>query len=60
MPDFDPFASDVPTIAFYGGERVEVLDSWTDKTGAHLSTIRYADGSRKTVFTSQIFPQVNQ
>ena len=60
MPDFDPFASDAPTIAFYGGERVEVEATWLDKHGDSITTIRYADGSRKTVFTSQIFPQVNQ
>ena len=65
MPDYDPFepknidpfASDAPTVAYYGGERVATLDTWIDKKGASLTTIQYADGSRKTVFTSQIFPQ---
>ena len=62
MPDFDPsapkyidpFANDAATVAYYGGERVATLDTWIDKTGASLTTIQYADGSRKTVFTSQI------
>lgn len=53
-PTFDPFASDAPTVAYYGGERVATLDTWIDKKGASLTTIQYADGSRKTVFTSQI------
>lgn len=60
MPDFDPFANDVPTVAYYGGERVEVVETWLDKHGDSITTIRYADGSKKTVFTSQIFPQVNK
>ena len=68
MPDFDPFepkqfdpfANDAATVAYYGGERVATLDTWLDKTGASLTTIQYADGSRKTVFTSQIFPQVRR
>ena len=55
---FDPFANDAATVAYYGGERVATLDTWIDKKGASLTTIQYADGSRKTVFTSQIFPQV--
>jgi hypothetical protein len=54
MPDYDPFANDAASVAYYGGERVEVIDTCTDKTGAMLATIRRADGSVLTVFASFI------
>lgn len=50
MQDFDPFASDAPTAAWYGGERVEVVERFPDERGTMLATIRYADGTKVTVY----------
>jgi hypothetical protein len=61
-PDFDFYteimkqeqAQPAATVAKYNGKLVEVVDTWTTAQGAQLVTIELPDGSRRTVYASQV------